>query len=401
MMANDTVTPSRNASLKRILKGETPTVLLYRSSTNARLGEALSELAALHGNSLGVGVVVRIPPHTPRSIKSYLEQHTEVPLLLADPEIHVSPVSGWPRATPLRARAAAHAYLTSVPTKPSRAWVASVVNTQFELGATLPLSASGWVGDVNPKVDLRAAMAFVAESRSVLGDQPMLVNLTMSSRWLSEPALRDILLNEMVESEEIRWYLRFDWPLMKVRYRQLLDDSILRGYRELATSFAVEDRQLYLANSGLSGWLSTAFGATGFSTGQSWSEQKFSPDPVVASRKGTPRPTPVPRILDPKLMHTVDYNEFLRLEGFPNHMDSPTSFSLTMDTDGHAKDLAGLHHVTTVGNLQASLTGGQRSVLALRRVKAAQKFLDELDPVDRPTGADQPQHLPIWRSLLS
>lgn len=259
MMANDAPTPTRNASLKRILKGNTPTVILYRSATNARLGEALAELAALHGNSLGVGVVVRIPSHTPRSIKSYFEQHAGVPLLLADPEIHVSPGSGWPRAIPLGARASTYSYLTSVPTKPSRAWVASVVNTQFELGATVPFSASGWVGDINPKVDLRAAMEFVSESRSFLGDQPMLVNLTMSSRWLSEPALRDILLNEMVESEETRWYLRFDWPLMKVRYRQLLDDSILRGYKEVATSFAVEDRQLYLANSGLSGWLSTAF----------------------------------------------------------------------------------------------------------------------------------------------
>ncbi len=400
-MSNDEPGRPRTASLKRILKGETPTVILYRSASNARLNESLAELAANHGRKLGVGVVVRIPPHTPASVARYLGQHSQVPLLIADPELHTAPGSGWPRVEPLSKRAAKeYNYLSTLPAKPTKVWVNSVISLQRDLGATLPLSASGWVGDANPKVELQKALAFVADSRSAVGDAPMLVNLTMSSRWLSDPALRDILLNAMVESEEPRWYLRFDWPIAKVRYRQLLDDTILRGYKEVASSFAVEDRQLYLAQSGLSGWLSTAFGATGYSTGQSWSEQKFAPEPVIANRKGARRPTPVPRILDPLLMHTLDWNEYQRLEAYTGHTASPTSFALTMDTDGHDRALAGLHHVTTAGNLQATLAGGMRNVAALRRVKRAQKFLDDLAPVDRPTGNDTPQHLPIWRELL-
>jgi len=389
------------ASVKRILAGDTPTVIVYRSKDNPRLQEAIDELVVQHRKDLGLGVVVRIPSNTQKSIVRYLSEHSQVPLLLADPELYRTPGSGWPGAEPLAPRQAGWSYLSSVPAKPDRKWAAAVANLQYELGATVALSATGWVDDANAKDALQKALHRVAATREALGDNPMLVNLTMSSRWLSEPAMRDILLNEVVESDENAWYLRFEWPEAKVRYRQLTDDPILVGYKDLATTFALEDRRLFLANSGLTGWLSTALGATGFSTGQSWSEQKFAPDPKMGSRPGAKRPTPVPRILDPKLMHTIEYGEFQRLDGHAGHADLPTTFALTMDTDGHARDLAGLHHLTTVGNLQATLANGQKNIQALRRVKAAEKFINTLDPVDQPTGANQPQHLPVWRKLLS
>lgn len=398
MMAPDS---PKYASVKRILAGDTPTVILYRNQFNSRLQEAVDELAVQHGKKLGLGVVLRIPSHTANSATKYLDDHSKVPLLLADPELHRNPASGWPRSEPLKGRAAALAYLTSLPEKPDRKWAAGVTKLQYDLGATVALSATGWVDDANAKAALQMALRHVAASRDAVGDKPMLVNLTMSARWLSQPALRDILLNEVVESEEAAWYLRFDWPELKVRYRQLIDDSVLLGYKEVATTFALEDRRLFLANSGLTGWVSTALGATGFSTGQSWEEQKFGPDPTRRNRKGATPPPPVPRILDPKLMNTIEYSEFERLEGHAGHADLPTSFSLTMDTDGHSRELAGLHHVTTAGNLQATLANGQKNIQALRRVKAAEKFIAGLDPVDQPTGANQPQHLPLWKKLLS
>jgi len=389
------------ASVKRILRGDTPTVIFYRGQNNGRLQEAVDELVVQHRQKLGLGVVLRIPPHTQKSAAKYLGEHSRVPLLLADPELHRNPDSKWPRKEDLTKRAKEWSYLSSYPEKPSKKWAAAVTKLQYDLGATVALSASGWVDDANAKAGLQEALRYVTASREALGDAPMLVNLTMNYRWLSEPTLRDILLNEVVESEENAWYLRFDWPEMKVRYRQLIDEPVLAGYKDVATTFALEDRRLFLANSGLTGWVSTALGATGFSTGQSWDDQKFAPDPIRRNRPGVPPPPSVPRILDPKLMNTIEYSEFQRLDDHSGHADLPTSFGLTMDTDGHTRELAGLHHVATVGNLQATLASGRQNIQALRRVKAAEKFLDGLDPVDLPTGSNDPQHLQLWRKLLS
>ncbi|MFK4729490.1 hypothetical protein ROT00_07375 [Agromyces mediolanus] len=390
------------APLTEILAGDVPVFLVHKGVQNAkRLGEVFGALGTLHGDTLGIGTIARLPNERSNIVERYLKGHRNVPLRLADPELHRAPGSGWEGAGPLTGYAAKWEYLATVPDRPKNRWVRSVLKAQADHGASALLSASGWVSEVEATKSLARAMTFVSESREIAEDRPMFASLTLDGRWLSDPGLRGKLLHEMVESPEKNWYLRFYWPEIQVRYGQLTDPAILEGYKELATTAAVEDRTLLLPGTGLTGWVASALGATGFSTGTSWGEQAFSKPRVMGGRKGMRPPPRVPRYFDWALLHTVEYQEYLRLRELDGHEDYESPFSLELETHGHAHDLNGLHYLMAAAALQAELNARRPSVVALRRVRSAKSFLDGLRRLDQPSGQNRPQHLDAWEDLLS
>ena len=209
-----------------------------------------------------------------------------------------------------------------------------------------------------------------------------------------------MLINEIVESNERDWYLRFWWPEVPTRYGQLMDGSLLAGYKILAQECAIEDKHLYLPNTALTGWIGTALGAAGFSTGPAWPEQAFARQKIIAFKRTGPAPAPIPRIFDATVLHTMDHNEFLRIRPLAGHKDYATPFLDEIDSDGHSPELAGLHYVAAAGNLTAKLADNRPNVRAYRRSKRGADFDKGLAITDRLTGINRPLHLPEWMRLL-
>jgi hypothetical protein len=390
-----------NLNLDQIMTGDEPAFLVHRSyNGDGRLDEVFNELLGAHGSSLGIGTVVRMPSIARKKVEAYLGRHSDLPLRIADPEIFNARDTKWTGASAKKTYEQWD-YLDDVPTKPNHLWVKNVLQIQRDVGATVLLSATGWVDETEADRSLRESMDFVAESRNVAQDDYMFVNLSMDSRWLTESSLRARLLQEIVESNEQRWYLRFYWPEVSPRYGQLSDVGLLMAYKELATVCAVEGKQLYVPNTGLTGWIATAMGAKGFSTGPSWPEQAFARQRVIAGRKGQTPPPRIPRFYSSTLLHTIEYTEQQRLASFPEHVAPGNIFANEISAEGHDATTAGLHYLMEVGALQASLNMRRPNIKGLIEVRRAQAFLEALHRVDQPAGPNKPTHLAAWESLLN
>lgn len=388
-------------ALPDLLEGDVPVFMLHKSFQAAkRHGEVYDAIHALYGSDLGVGAIVRLANEPQTMVEKYMSGHTNVPLRVADPELHRAPGCGWEGAGPLTGYATKRGYLAEVPEKPRAKWIRHVLAEQRDSGATVLLTATGWVSEIEAAKALDRARGFLDMSREEAGDVPMFVSLTLDSRWLSDSRLRGRLLQEIVESTEPYWYLRFYWPEIAVRYGQLTDSAILAGYKELVEVAASEEKKLFLPNSGLTGWVMSALGATGFSTGSSWGEQAFSKPRIVRGPKGV-KPKRLNRFFDSTLLHTVEHQEYLRLSEFDGHVEVPTPFSLEMDEVGHDHDLARLHYLVAVAGLQAELAARRPVLSARRQVKTATEFIRSLPRVDQPSGQNRPQHLDAWSALLS
>jgi hypothetical protein len=388
------------ASLPEILNADRPTFIVHKSfNGHGRLGEVFEALHGLWGATLGLGTAVRMTHSSPALAAKYMAQHGKVPMRLVDPELYNVPETSFEDADQ-KSSADKWLPLKAMPTKPNAPWVKSVLQAQRDAGASVLLSASAWVHDVKPQKALQRQMDFVTESALHADGEPMLVNLTMDHRWLTESSLRGLLFEEIVERSERHWYLRFYWPLISTRYGQLLDPAVLQGYRELAALCKDEGKVLFLPNTGLTGWVASAVGAAGFSTGQSWPEQAFARQPVIAGRKGQQRPPRVPRFFEPTVLHTTEYAEHDRLTAFPGHVTEADPFALELDAGTYSAEVASLHYLMAAGDLQASLYAADPRAVARREVRRANRFVDGLARTDRPAGANRPQHLPLWQNLL-
>lgn len=392
----------KTASLDKIIRGKVPTFIVQRSALlNKRTPEVLAGLIDDHGKSLGVGTSIKMWGTTQKTLSEYLGPLDEVPLRLADPVLYRHPQSSWPGMETIEEPKTSpkHDFYKTLPASVDRNWISKVIKAQYDVGATVALSANGWVSTTHAPTALDTAMSVVRESRDVVGAKPMFVNLTLDKEWLLDRQLRNLLLRELVESNEKQWYLRFWWPEMTNSYGQLTDDAILRGYMRLASTARIEGKRLFLPNSGLTGWLMGAYGASGFSTGASATDQAFARQRRIGRRKGQKAPPATPRIFDRFLLHTMEHSVFERIRHLPDHRAFPTRFLDEIDAGSHERELAGLHYVKSVGDLQAKMSAKDRLVVAYRPINRASKWVKGLADVDKPTGASNPGHLDVWREL--
>lgn len=387
------------ASLRDMLEARVPTFLVHRSYQQWKLvPDLLAEARREVGGRAGIGAVIRLPKMQPANARHYLDLCTSATMKIADPEIHALSGSGAPQPY-AQSTTRHHRWTSTVPTNPDPAWIRAVLESQMDAGANVLLSASGWVSDANGRAALAHAMEWVRASRAELGDEPMFVNLTFPASWLTTKTLLDALKEELVESTETLWWLRFYWPIVEPRYGQLRRADILDGYRELARTAAIEDKVLILPNTGLTGWVATAWGAQGFSTGTSWTEQMYGDQLRGGSTPGRPKPPPVERYFDRTLLHTVPHAEHLTLRGQPNHLTCHCRFCRHLDASAtYHQPTAHLHYLLECARLTAQLGGRRPGHSALRAVRDAQRFIAALPTAL--TRNSRPLHLTEWERRL-
>ncbi len=392
-----------------ILNGTVPTFFLHKSYQQVPPQiEALGVARRVTQGQVGLGAIVRLPSMRTTAAATFLNNCSSAAIHLADPEIYTIGGSGSPIGPPGQRSLGYHPWLSAIPTagpgtQQGHQWISQVFDAQHAAGANVLLSASGWVADQQAQASLQGAMTWVADSRAVLAsDDPMFVNLTLPSSWLGNQALRNLLLDEIVESNEQHWYLRFYWPIVDPSYGQLSDSAILAGYRELAQTARGEGKVLVLPNSGLTGWVATALGASGFSTGVSWSEQAFAAERIMRSRPNQPRPAAVPRYFDRNVLHPLEWPASEAMNLLAGHVTCSCRFCIRMrNANAWDKGAAGAHYVVRAARLTAEIATNNRRREARQIVQNAQQFAASLNGTQHAlTGRYVPRHLAEWANVL-
>lgn len=402
--------PSQPALISQ-LSGAVPLLLLAKSHQISSQLPAVARIATrVTGGRIGVGVAVRLLGHTPAAAASFLNHFTSSPVRIADPDLYRAPASGSPEAGVSARVGERHPWLIDAPEASSMAstsWIREVLDRQVQAGATILLSATGWVNATNAAQQLACAMQRVCASRLEVGSATMFVNLTLDGTWLSDPALRAVLLQEIIESPERYWYLRVRWPIVRPRYGQLRDVATLDGYKELAETAALEDKVLILPNSGLTGWIATSLGATGFSTGPGWPEQAYAAPQIMASRPGQPKPPPTLRYFERTVLNIVDHATHSAMIGSAEYLQCQCRYcraigASTQNSARWNKESAAMHYLLRCARLMDLISSGNRRGKALEEVQRARQFVSQIASTPAsPTGNSSPLHLSEWERLLT
>lgn len=383
------------------LNGMQPLLAIHQSYRKNGFSTMFRHLRACTPN-VTTGAVISMATVSPTSVERRMTEAGHADLRLADPQLWKHELSGWAGVNAGKPKAASkhswwkHAHGHDAPSNPT--WAAMVMQGQRDAGANALLSATGWVDASAVPQGLDDAMRWVQVSRSqVPAGTPMFVNLALDHTWLLQPRLRTLLLTAIVESSEDLWYLRFCWPKQVKRYGQLTHPQVWEGYRELIAVTAAEDKRLVLANVGLTGWVATALGAAGFSTGTSWTEQAFM-EPQQGGGGGDPKP----RYFDRNLLHVIERASQRRITGTQGYVACTCPYSNALSGPGTWDfSNAGHHYLLNVAELVDTVASAPDAQVSAREiVDAAIAFESKLTGAATLTGNDRPLHLRVWADAL-
>lgn len=203
----------------------------------------------------------------------------------------------------------------------------------------------------------------------------------------------------MVESDEDTWYVRVKWPFQQ-SHAQLIDGALLDGYRELSAVMEDEDRVLLLPTTGGTGWVSLAWGATGFGTGIGSGARGFTTGRLIR-RKG-PVTAPPPRYYEQPLLHSVEKTTADALARIPGYTTCTCMYCFQLrQLPNWNAELHGAHYLLSVAEQTAALARGSgRRGIARRMVRAARRTRDRVTSTVPLTDRDAPAHLPLWEERL-
>ncbi len=393
-----------SAELAAFLSGDLKTIFVHKSHQYANgLNRVVGESRAQAAGRCGVGLIVPCRQGG-GSVRSFVSKFPNTAIRFIDPEVHLhkehfndvsdTAMKHWPHL------------VLPLPSTPDAAWTTRRLAEQVRCGATVLLTPTGTLDAATAAASLKATMDHVALARSIVGDAPMFVNITVARQWLTTSALRDQLLEEIVDSHEPNWFVRVHWPIVEPTYGQLNDRQVLDGYKELVAVCADEDKVLVLPNSDLTGWVALALGANGFGTATSISDRHFGAVRIIKSPPGQPKAVPKKRYFSTPFIHTIEQPTHAQLVGQSNYTSCGCTFCTALQPDLNPPpnwklNLVGYHYVHSAAALTAAVAPGDSRRNARRTVRAARHLIAALPAPVKPTGDDVPHHLDTWSSVLT
>lgn len=385
-------------SRDEVLDGEGPLFLVHRGGQHhGQLPHLLAQLHTNFGKQISLGAVIKIPRQSAEAGRKFFASCGPASIRIADPVCYELDEGAFQlRRDAISERAKQRApYLAKGNRKDL---LASVLDAQRGVGANLLLTPGR---ALNPDDSDKALEELFEEGERALSTlnrgERLALNITISNRWLTNAPLLEKLLNELLDHDEHDvWYMRVQWRAQKA-YSQPKDADLLRGYKKLSQLALDEDRRLLLPQTGLTGWLMTAFGAKGFGSGSSGADQAF-----VEPSYGRPKQaTRKERYFEKQLIHTVERNVHEVLANSADYQNCDCPYCpVLFSSPGWSHEFSGLHHLYRVGQLMAeveqdSARGGRYS--AMRRViNRAIRYARGKELAD----INAPQHLAVWDQLL-
>lgn len=395
------------------LKPGAPLFILHKGAQHSGILPAVAaDITSRYRGALHVGVAASLPRTSPASLKRFFDSMTSAaPIRFADPEAFARPDSlGQAIATqrgdkPLVGKSGAHWSYFGDPQSGgySDTWVQDVLDAQRSMGASVLLTPGLWADPTSMQASLASARQQAIWARSALAPgEHLAVNMTLTPPWLTNVTLRHKLLDEVLDMDESVFYIRVRWPLMPQPYGQLLDPAILDGYVELANVFEENDKVLILPNTGLTGWISLAWGTHGYSSGIGAGERSFADTRVIRMKRTNPRPAPTNRTFVGEVLHVTDVTTAGQLEQLGRGPCKCRFCARQRQLPQWDKALAGAHYLRQAADLTAGVSTHSRGRrTAARQIVRTASSQVALASAQVPlTAANDPKHLPIWAPLL-
>lgn len=346
------------------------------------------------GGAVSLGAAVALPSGTLTAHKDWLDSCRVASVKIADP-LGYQLDQNLLRVKAISSRSRGYMpYLAKDPLD-----VDEVLQAQRDAGANLLLSPGRALDTSNAQPALDGVCAEADKALAALtGGERLALNLTLSEQWLSKPTLREALFDQLLDQQQFDvWYIRVQWSAGLRALHQPLNMELLQGYKRLAQLAQDDARVLLLPQTGLSGWLQLAFGATGFGAGPFGAGQAFKEH----AQGGGGGQEPIARYFEPSLLHSVERTVHDALSRQPSYVACTCPYCpalLAPSASGWNHELARLHHLHTMGRLAGlGATTGRPLSAAIRREVRAAKQTSANQPL---AGISLPQHLPVWDQLL-
>ncbi|MGW5736558.1 MULTISPECIES: hypothetical protein [Streptomyces] len=381
------------------LAGDRPIYLVQRGSKNYKyIPRVLAGLHASYGNDMALGIIANIPAATTQAHRAFFNLSSVSALKIADPQCFLLD-TGILRLSKEPISARGYKYAPYLRFGESSDWLHRVLEAQRAASANLLLTPGRAIDpdDPQPSLDRAFEQGDDALSRLDQGER-LALNLTLPSRWLSNEALRDRLLNQIVDQDQFHTlYVRVQWSQGK-SFMPPDDAALITGIKKLSNLCADEERSLLLPQTGLTGWYALAHGASGFGLGVSGTDQAFAEFAFRGRSKGS---QPVERYFERQLLHTLDRSTHTALTKAPGYVKCACPYCpALLASEPWSHVLSSLHYLHSVGELTAkvqrdSVRNGRHA--AVRRiVAAASKYANGL----LLSAEESPRHLRAWGQAL-